>query len=129
VQLFPEQSRLHLTCCSILDLSLTSAILIHISRSTIKLNIVEEVRGPEVFKILLKLVILVQFGIFDVSRQVEHGQDWSIDWDDDEHVEEKTKYYVTGEVVHEHVVGDMDLVLSGHEIEERHHRYAIVHAN
>ena len=82
----------------------------------------------KVFKVVVNLVVWVILSILDVSLQVEHGLNGSIDCHYDHVVNSKAKEEVAAKEVNEHVVVNMDLVLGGHEIKNGDDRHAIVHA-
>lgn len=64
------------------------------------------------------VVLFAVVGLFDVARKIDESINRSINPEHNCHVERDTEDQVASEVVHEHVVGHCNLVLSAHEIED-----------
>jgi hypothetical protein len=71
----------------------------------------------EVFQVLIKFVEITILSVNNILFKVNKGVNGSVDWHDNHEINCHSKNHVSSEVINEHIVVQLYLMLRGYEIE------------
>jgi hypothetical protein len=75
----------------------------------------------EVFHVLIQFIEIAVLSINYILFKVYEGMYMSVDWHHDHKVDCHAEHHVSSEVINEHVVVQLNLMLSGNKIKQGNH--------